>query len=99
MVVVVMESVPGADRSARGQPACGGGCDRVAEFGKDRDCGAVTRSLPLPVLTTFAKVSTLTLLVKVRHVPAEKSCPRANSNRLPIFGPTTSANIASLRLA
>ena len=45
-------------RERTGVPARGGGSDRVAAYYKDRDCGNITRSLPLPVLTSLPKVVT-----------------------------------------
>ena len=39
--------------SPRGQPAWGGGCDRVSIDTKTRDSNNWTRSLPLPVLTSL----------------------------------------------
>src|SRR5438270_11017701 len=48
--------------SPRGQPAWGGGCDRVTIPAISILAIAATRSLPLPVLTPFpTEVGTLTL--------------------------------------
>src|SRR6266404_4621315 len=49
----MMESVPGADRGPQaGRPLWGGGCDRGSAYAMVRDRQTLTRSLPLPVLTS-----------------------------------------------